>query len=207
MFQDFINEFIILFVAIDPVGTVPLLATVTRSMDEVSRRKLVVRGVVIAAGVLFGFAIFGQMLLHAMGISFASFRIAGGIILFLVGLQMVFQAHTEEFKHNPAEYGGRDLAVFPIAMPYIAGPGAILGVMVVMRETPGSTTNFFVKCLILVLVMVVTMVTLLFTSRLHKVLGRTGGEVIARVMGMLLAALAAESVVHGVLEALGRGSV
>ena len=207
MFQNFINEFIILFVAIDPVGTVPLLATVTRKMDEVSRRKLVVRGVVIAAGVLFGFAIFGQMLLHAMGISFASFRIAGGIILFLVGLQMVFQAHTEEFKHNPAEYGGRDLAVFPIAMPYIAGPGAILSVMVVMRETPGSTTNFLVKYLILVLVMVVTLITLLFTSRLHKILGRTGGEVIARVMGMLLAALAAESVVHGVLEALGRGTV
>ena len=207
MFQNFINEFIILFVAIDPVGTVPLLATVTRNMDEVSRRKLVVRGVVIAAGVLFGFAIFGQMLLHAMGISFASFRIAGGIILFLVGLQMVFQAHTEEFKHNPAEYGGRDLAVFPIAMPYIAGPGAILSVMVVMRETHGSITNFLVKCMILVLVMVVTLITLLFTSRLHKILGRTGGEVIARVMGMLLAALAAESVVHGVLEALGRGTV
>ena len=207
MFQDFINEFIILFVAIDPVGTVPLLATVTRSMDEVARRKLVVRGVIIAACVLFGFAIFGQMLLHAMGISFASFRIAGGIILFLVGLQMVFQAHTEEFKHNAAEYGGRDLAVFPIAMPYIAGPGAILSVMVVMRETPGSTTNFLVKCGILVLVMVVTLITLLFTSRLHKILGRTGGEVIARVMGILLAALAAESVVHGVLEALGRGSV
>lgn len=206
MLQAFINEFIILFVAIDPVGTVPLLAALTRSMDESSRRKLVTRGVSIAAIVLFAFAIFGQVLLTALGVSFASFRIAGGILLFLVGVQMVFQAHAEDGNHTAGEFSGRDLAIFPIALPYIAGPGAILAVMVVMRGAP-DWGNFSLKCVTLAVVMAATLWILLFTSKLHKILGRTGGEVIARVMGILLAALAAESVVRGILEVLGRAPV
>jgi len=203
LLQAFINEFILLFVAIDPIGTVPLLAALTRGMDEPTRRRLVTRGVTIAACVLFSFAIFGQLLLTALGVSFASFRIAGGVLLFLVGVQMVFQAHSAEDKHNLGEFGGRDLAIFPIALPYIAGPGAILAVMVVMRGAP-DISNFMLKCVTLATVMGVTLWLLLSTSRLNRLLGRTGSEVIARVMGILLAALAAESVVRGILEALGR---
>jgi multiple antibiotic resistance protein len=203
LLQAFINEFILLFVAIDPIGTVPLLAALTRGMDEATRRRLVTRGVTIAACVLFSFAIFGQLLLTALGVSFASFRIAGGVLLFLVGVQMVFQAHAAEDKHNLGEFSGRDLAIFPIALPYIAGPGAILAVMVVMRGAP-DISNFMLKCVTLAAVMGVTLWLLLSTSRLNRLLGRTGSEVIARVMGILLAALAAESVVRGILEALGR---
>ena len=203
MLQAFINEFILLFVAIDPIGTVPLLAALTRGMDEPSRRQLVTRGVTIAACVLFSFAIFGQILLTALGVSFASFRIAGGILLFLVGVQMVFQAHAAEDGQAPGEYAGRDLAIFPIALPYIAGPGAILAVMVVMRGAPDAS-NFVLKCVTLAAVMVLTLWLLWSTSKLNKLLGRTGSEVIARVMGILLAALAAESVVRGIFEALGR---
>lgn len=203
MLQAFINEFILLFVAIDPIGTVPLLAALTSNMDEPARRLLVTRGVTIAACVLFSFAIFGQILLTALGISFASFRIAGGVLLFLVGVQMVFQAHAAEDKHTAGEFSGRDLAIFPIALPYIAGPGAILAVMVVMRGAP-DVSNFMLKCVTLAAVMGATLWLLLSTSKLNKFLGRTGSEVIARVMGILLAALAAESVVRGILEALGR---
>jgi multiple antibiotic resistance protein len=203
LLQAFINEFILLFVAIDPIGTVPLLAALTRTMDEPARRRLVTRGVTIAACVLFSFAIFGQILLTALGVSFASFRIAGGVLLFLVGVQMVFQAHAADDKHNTGEFSGRDLAIFPIALPYIAGPGAILAVMVVMRGAP-DVSNFMLKCVTLAAVMGTTLWLLLSTSKLNKLLGRTGSEVIARVMGILLAALAAESVVRGILEALGR---
>jgi len=203
LLQAFINEFILLFVAIDPIGTVPLLAALTSNMDEPARRRLVTRGVTIAACVLFSFAIFGQILLTALGISFASFRIAGGVLLFLVGVQMVFQAHAAEDKHTAGEFSGRDLAIFPIALPYIAGPGAILAVMVVMRGAP-DVSNFMLKCVTLAAVMGATLWLLLSTSKLNKFLGRTGSEVIARVMGILLAALAAESVVRGILEALGR---
>ncbi|MEI6833754.1 MAG: MarC family protein [bacterium] len=203
MLRAFINEFILLFVAIDPIGTVPLLAALTGTMDEPARRRLVTRGVTIAACVLFSFAIFGQILLTALGVSFASFRIAGGVLLFLVGVQMVFQAHAADDKHTTGEFSGRDLAIFPIALPYIAGPGAILAVMVVMRGAP-DVSNFMLKCVTLAAVMGTTLWLLLSTSKLNKLLGRTGSEVIARVMGILLAALAAESVVRGILEALGR---
>jgi multiple antibiotic resistance protein len=202
--KEFIGDFITLLVVIDPFGTVPLLAAATHHAKEDARRKLVLRAVFIATCVLLGFAIFGNLLLGALGISFYSFRIAGGIILFIVGLQMVFADHSEEFKSARAEHPGRDLAVFPIALPYIAGPGAMLAVMVEMRNLTESFSQFSVKISTLLLVMLVTLVTLLFTTKLNKILGRTGGAVIGRVMGILLAALAAESVIQGLFEALGR---
>lgn len=204
MSKIFINDFITLLVAIDPIGTVPLLAAMTRNMKPETRGHLVKRGVLIATLVLLGFAIFGNFLLRSMGISFASFRIAGGIILFIVGLQMVFQNHGEELKHTFDESGSRDLAVFPVALPYIAGPGAMLATMVQTQGFMESPTMFVSKIGALLLVMVITMLTLVSSVRVIKILGNTGSEVIGRVMGILLAALAAESVVRGVLEALVR---
>ena len=205
MLQEFINGTVTLFVAIDPIGSVPLLAALTRHMKEDERRSLVKRGVLIAGVVLLGFAIFGHFLLKTMGISFSSFRIAGGIILFIVGLQMVFQEHSAPLKEtSDKESAGRDLAIFPIALPYIAGPGAMLAIMVESRNMTESPLHFGLKIASLMVVMLITLLALLSTTRLNKVLGRTGGEVIGRVMGILLAALAAESVVRGVLEALGR---
>jgi multiple antibiotic resistance protein len=207
MVRIFINDFITLLVAIDPIGTVPLLTAMTRAMKADARKSLVLRGVMIATIVLLSFAIFGNFLLRSMGISFSSFRIAGGIILFIVGLQMVFQDHAEEMKPETGDAAGRDVAVFPLALPYIAGPGAMLATMVQtqgMMETPGL---FAMKLGALLLVMLVSLVTLLSTAKLNKILGRTGSEVIARVMGILLAALAAESVVRGILEAIGKTPV
>jgi multiple antibiotic resistance protein len=204
MFKEFMGDFITLLVVIDPFGTVPLLAAATHNTKEDVRRRLVLRAVTIATCVLMGFAIFGNLLLGTLGIAFSSFRIAGGIILFMVGLQMVFADHTAQFREAQSEQPGRDLAVFPIALPYIAGPGAMLAVMVEMRNLTESAAQFAVKISTLLLVMLVTLVTLLFTTKLHRLMGRTGGEVIGRVMGILLAALAAESVVRGLLEAFGQ---
>lgn len=204
MLKIFLNDFITLLVAIDPIGTVPLLAAMTQKMKPDARSQLVRRGVLIATVVLLCFAIFGNFLLRSMGISFSSFRIAGGIILFIVGLQMVFQDHGDESKHSYQDSGNRDLAVFPIALPYIAGPGAMLATMVQTQGLFESPTMFASKLGALMLVMVIALVTLMSSVRLIKILGRTGSEVIGRVMGILLAALAAESVVRGLMEALGR---
>lgn len=203
-FKIFLNQFVTMLVVIDPIGTVPLLAAATVALTPEARSKIVIRGVFIAACVLLGFAVFGHFLLTSMGISFSSFRIAGGIILFIVGLQMVFQQHGE-LKNADLDLSRQDLAVFPIALPYIAGPGAMLAIMVdnpIMVDN--LWLNFGVKIASLILVLLVTLFVLLSTTRLNRVLGRTGSEVIARVMGILLAALAAESVVRGVLEALGK---
>jgi multiple antibiotic resistance protein len=201
--RNFLNEFVTMLVVIDPIGSVPLLAAATVHLKPDARRKIVMRGVLIAGCVLMGFAVFGHLLLTSMGISFSSFRIAGGIILFIVGLQMVFHDHAE-MKDAGVEMPGRDLAVFPIALPYIAGPGAMLAIMVENQSVTDAATHFSMKIMTLVLVMLVTLVVLLSTTRLNRMLGRTGSEVIGRVMGILLAALAAESVVRGVLEAFGR---
>jgi multiple antibiotic resistance protein len=168
------------------------------------RSQLVRRGSIIATLVLLAFAIFGNFLLRSMGISFASFRIAGGIILFIVGLQMVFQDHGEEMKHAYEEPGARDMAVFPIALPYIAGPGAMLATMVQTQGLFDSPQMFAGKIGALLIVMGITMVTLMSSVKLIRILGKTGSEVIGRVMGILLAALAAESVVRGLMEAWGR---
>jgi multiple antibiotic resistance protein len=202
--RDFMNSFITLLVIIDPIGTVPLLAALTHNMSEADRGLLVRRGVMIAACVLLGFAIFGHLLLQSLGVSFSSFRIAGGIILFLVGLQMVFADHSAQIRDARQEHHGRDVAVFPLALPYIAGPGAMLAVMVEMRATSGFSYHLATTTTALLAVMAVTLLILLSATKINRVLGRTGGEVIGRVMGILLAALAAESVVRGTLEALGR---
>ena len=207
MIELFLSAFITFFVVIDPPGCAPIYASLTKGANTAQRRNMALRAVMVASGILLVFALFGEQLLGALHIELNSFRIAGGIILFIVGLQMVFQDHAEEMMPETGDAAGRDVAVFPLALPYIAGPGAMLATMVQtqgMMETPGL---FAMKLGALLLVMLVSLVTLLSTAKLNKILGRTGSEVIARVMGILLAALAAESVVRGILEAIGKTPV
>jgi multiple antibiotic resistance protein len=150
--------------------------------------------------VLAGFALFGHVLLASMGISFAAFRIAGGIVLFVVGARMIFEEPDHGAKAGHSE-SGRDLAVFPLAMPYLAGPATTLAVMVATQQETFDPGVLAAKIGVLALVMVSTVVILLGSGRIQKILGHTGSAVIGRVMGILLAALAAESVVRGVTEA------
>ena len=203
--RNLVNDFVTLFVAIDAVGTVPLLMGLTATMSDAERKAIVHRGVLIGGIVLAGFALFGHLLLSSMGVTFASFRIAGGIILFMVGMRMVFDDHASSIK-PPHKESGRDIAVFPLALPYIAGPGTMLAVMVATQQQEFDPMVLAAKIGVLALALVTTLVILLSSAPIHKFLGRTGSEVIGRVMGIILAALAAESVVRGVLEAFGRRS-
>ncbi len=150
---------------------------------------------------LAGFALFGHVLLASMGISFAAFRIAGGIVLFIVGAKLIFEEPNSNLKPVVSEQG-HDPAVFPLAMPYLAGPATTLAVMVATQQEQFDPVKLSAKIFILVLVLAVSVLILLSSTRIHKWLGRTGSEVIiGRVMGILLAALAAESVVRGIGEA------
>lgn len=197
-----INDFITLFVALDPIGIIPLLIPLTARLSDHERRWVVIRSVLIATAVLGGFAVFGHMLLGAMGISFASFRIAGGLILFLVGIKMIFDEPASSIKSGHEEQG-KDIAVFPLALPYMAGPGTMLAVMVATRQQEFEAVVLLAKVGVLILTMTVTLGILISASKIHRFLGRTGTEVIGRVMGIILAALAAESVVRGILEVFG----
>lgn len=197
--RNLINDFITLFVAIDPVGTVPLILPLTAGFSAQERRNVIVRAVLIATAVLAGFGLFGHMLLSAMGISFASFRIAGGLVLFLVGIRMIFDDSETSIKSGHAE-NGRDIAVFPLALPYMAGPATMLAVMVATRQKEFDPIDLAAKVGVLVLTMASTFLILINSTKINKLIGRTGSEIIGRVMGIILAALAAESVVQGILE-------
>ncbi|MCX6116599.1 MAG: MarC family protein [Proteobacteria bacterium] len=200
LIRPLINDFITLFVAIDPIGTVPILIPLLSKYSAAERKKIILKAAFIATAVLAGFALFGHVLLASMGISFAAFRIAGGIVLFIVGAKLIFEEPNSNLKPVVSEQG-HDPAVFPLAMPYLAGPATTLAVMVATQQEQFDPVKLSAKIFILVLVLAVSVLILLSSTRIHKWLGRTGSEVIGRVMGILLAALAAESVVRGIGEA------
>jgi multiple antibiotic resistance protein len=144
--------------------------------------------------VLLGFLVAGQVLLAALGVRLASFQLAGGAILFLLGLQMVFGTGVASGTPEP----DHDVAVFPLAMPSIASPGSIMAVVLLTDNHRHSIAQQAVTALILLLVLVVTAIVLLLAHPIDRLLGRTGESVLIRIMGLLLAALAAEQIVAAV---------
>jgi multiple antibiotic resistance protein len=202
MLQQIARDFLMLLVTVDPIGTVALFVPLTAAMSEGEKRKTAWRAVLISAGVLLGFLIAGQVLLSHLGVRLVSFQLAGGIILFLFGLQMVFG--TGVASEGAAAEPGHDIAVFPLAMPAIANPGAIMAVVLLTDNHRQSIAEQGLTALVLLVVLALTLLALLASNRIHRLLGATGANVLIRVMGLLLAALATEQVVAGV-EALMRG--
>lgn len=206
MSQDILlTSFITLFVVIDPVGMAAVFAAMTQTMTVEQRRKTAKRSVRLAAILLVAFAFIGEALLKFLGISLASFRIAGGLMLFLLAIDMVFArptrrttpAEDEETEHR------QDITVFPLAFPLIAGPGAMTSVVLLMGHAHGIG-QILSMLGILVLVLVILLTLLLSAGWVQKALGTTGSNVISRVLGIILAALAVQFVVDG-LQTILRG--
>jgi multiple antibiotic resistance protein len=200
--NELLFDFVTLWVTVDPIGTVPLYLSVTKDMTSAARKRAAVRATVIAFLLLAGFLYFGQYLLAEMRIEMLSFQIAGGIVLFLFALTMIFEKSSGYTA--PAE-GGHDVAVFPLAMPSIATPGALLSVVVL---TDNNTHSFFQEtatCLIMGLVLLLTLILMLLGDRLIRLVGRSGANVLSRVMGMLLAAVAVQMVYSAFHGSLGPG--
>ncbi len=191
-----ITAFATLFVVIDPPGLVPLFIALTQGMDADHRRRLALRACVIAAILLTLFGLLGEQLLGFIGISMPAFRIAGGILLFLTALDMLFERRTQRREGQKSD-PDHDPSVFPLATPLIAGPGAIATMILLV----GKTDNWIGTAAVLGLMlgmMVATFLFLLAASRLEHLLGRTGTIVITRLLGMLLAALSVQFVIDGV---------
>ncbi len=186
---------------VDPIGTAPMFAALTADHPAAERRRIAVRGVAIAAGILLGFALVGERLLGALGIELAAFRIAGGVLLLLLSIDMLMVRHSglrTTTASEEAESGQRaDVSVFPLAIPLIAGPGAMTTVVLLMSEAGGALGPSAVVLGELALVLALTLVCFLGAGRLLKVLGITGVNVVTRVSGLLLAALAVQFVVDG----------
>lgn len=192
-----ITSFVTLFVVMDPIGLTPIFVALTQGRSAQDRRAIALRACALSAGLLILFAIFGEAVLGFIGISMSAFRISGGILLFLIALEMLFERRTKRREGQAEEEMGHDPSVFPLAIPLIAGPGAIASVILLTGQQPGILG---LLSTIGVMLAVLTVVLLFFLSAglLERALGRTGITVATRLLGMLLAALAVQFVIDGV---------
>jgi multiple antibiotic resistance protein len=201
MTELFISAFVTFFVVIDPPGCAPIFSSLTAGTDAAHRRAMAIRSVLVASGILLVFAVFGEDLLGALGISLDAFRVAGGIMLFLIALDMVFEKRTERRENRAQDVKAHpeheDISIFPMAIPMIAGPGSIASVMLLMAKSNGLTESLIVLSA-LGAMLVLTLIALLLAGPLMKLLGYRVEAMITRILGVVLAALAAQFVIDGV---------
>lgn len=198
-----IATFVTLFVVVDPLGITPIFAALTAADPPAQRRRSAWHGVAIAAGVLVIFAFGGEALLHGLGITLPAFRIAGGILLLLLAIDMVMARPSglRATTPNEEEEGVKraDISVFPLAIPLIAGPGALTSIILLMGRAAGDLGQQAVVVAVLLGVLGVTLLCLLLAGQLLRVLGVTGINVVTRVFGVVVAALAVQYVIDGTL--------
>ena len=211
MLSLFLSAFVTFFVVIDPPGCAPIFASLTRGGSDAHRRSMALRSTAIATLILILFAVVGEPLLTALGISMDAFRIAGGIMVFLIALEMVFEKRTERRENRAEEIHRRhaethreepeDISVFPMAIPMIAGPGSIATVMLVTARNHGL--HLVIVLAALAAVLACMLVSLLAAGAIMRVLGDKLEAMITRILGVLLAALAAQYVIDGVKASFG----
>ncbi len=197
----YLSSFITLFSVVDPIGVAWLFAAMTRGATPQEQRRMAINATLLASIILLVFFFSGTILLDWIGITIPAFRIAGGILLFLLAIEMVFarqsglRSTTNSEQDEAAEK--QDVSVFPLAFPLLAGPGAITTVLL-MTSTGSGHDMFWESLLVLAVVILITLLVLLFTPTLVRSLGQTGANVISRILGLLLAALAVQYIVDGV---------
>ena len=195
------TAFVTFIVTVDPFGVAPLFVGLTASASAADRRRLAVSGVVIGSAILIVFALVGEPLLRALGIGLPAFRIAGGILLLLLAIDMVMARQSglrATTEGEEAESQSRsDIAVFPLGIPLIAGPGAITSVVLLVGQARGDIAEQGAVIGVLVAVLILTLVCLLLAGHLMRLLGVTGINVISRVSGIIVAALAVQFMIDG----------
>ena len=203
MIELFGSALVTFLVIIDPPGVVPIFASLTRGDPLRRRQAMAVRAAIVAWAILMFFALLGRPMLHALGISLASFRIAGGVMLFIIALDMVFERRTQRRESRAQSIEGTpeadDISVFPIAIPMIAGPGSIASAMLWVSRADGVDQIAVVLAAITVVV-ALTLLSLLAAAPIMKLLGPRIEVVITRILGVILAALAAQFIVDGLKQ-------
>lgn len=194
---EFIATFIFFFAVIDPIGTVPVFLAVTSRHSEKEKRKIAVKATLVAAGILIFFVVAGEPILKAMSIQLTAFEIAGGIVLFLFAMSMIFGESKPEEEIKLVREAG-ETAIFPLAVPSIAGPGAMLAAVLQTENGRFGLVEQAQTTAVMLVVLVIAMILMLLSSRVHRLIGDGGASIISRVMGMILAAVAVESVLGGV---------
>lgn len=200
MIELFISALVTFFVIIDPPGCAPIFASLTAGAPAAHRRAMAIRSTLVAGGILFAFALVGKAFLAALHVSLDAFRIAGGIMLFMIALDMVFEKRTERRENRAQDVIAKeheDISVFPMGIPMIAGPGSIASAMLLTSRADGWTERSVVLAALFV-TLVVTMVSLLLAGPLMKLVGYRVEAMITRILGVILAALAAQFVIDGI---------
>ena len=197
----FLSAFVTFFAVIDPPGCAPIFAGLTRGTSATHRQAMAIRSVLVSAGILLAFALVGQRFLAAMGISLDAFRTAGGIMLFLIALEMVFEKRTQRREERADEVRQApehdDVSVFPMAIPMIAGPGSIASAMLLTSKAQGLEQTLVVLAA-LAAILLLTLAALVAAGPLMRLLGHRVEGVITRLLGVILAALAAQYVIDGI---------
>ena len=194
---DYVATFIIFFAVVDPIGTVPVFIAVTSHFDSAAKNKIAMISALVAAAILFFFVVAGEIILIAMSIPLAAFQVAGGLVLFLFALTMIFgESKPEEEMKLVRDH--RDMAIFPLAVPSIASPGAILAAVLLTENNRYSISEQAQTVAVILAVLVVTYFLMLFAGKIHRLIGPGGASVVSRVMGLILASVATSNTLSGI---------
>ena len=206
MFDELVKFFVVLLVVVEPLSVLPVLAGLTQGAGDGYRRRMACKAVAISVVVCLLFALAGTALLAVLGISVDAFKVGGGILLFLLAIEMVFARPSGVRSITPGEnaeaHHRGDILVFPLAFPLISGPGALAVILLAFAGLPMASLQFVAQIGVIVLVLAITLALMLMTGPVMRVVGVTGGAVLGRLLGVLLAALAAQFVMDGVRGAM-----
>jgi multiple antibiotic resistance protein len=198
------ENFVTLFVVLDPIGAIPIFLNATARVEPAARRKVAVLAVLVGSIVLMLFLYLGQYLLEQMHIGIPAFRIAGAAILFVFALRMIFSGHHDGGSTETSR-SAAEIAVFPVAMPGIASPGALCAVVLLTDNNRFSFADETVTAGLTLFVMLLVLVTLLAATRINRLLGNAGISVVTQIMGLILASFAVQQMIDGVLEIFANG--
>ncbi|PJE28938.1 multiple antibiotic resistance protein [Pseudooceanicola antarcticus] len=195
------EQFVVLWVVIDPIGTIPVFVAVTSKYGPKARRKIAIEAALTAAGVLLFFLVVGQFLINALGISLPAFQIAGGLILFLFALTMIFGSGD-----SSAELAdGQSPAIFPLGVPSLASPGAMLAIVLLTDNSRFSVPEQAVTGAVMLGVLLCALVLMLAAGPILRVIRPSGAAIVSRVMGMILAAVATDNVIEAIFQLVAQG--
>ncbi len=201
MLSDLLTSFITFFTVIDPIGTIPVFIAITAAAKPELRRKIATKAAIVAASVLLFFIFVGEVILDAIDIPLPAFQIAGGIVLFLFALTMIFgDSKPKEEISQVDDKETEDKAIFPLAMPSLASPGAIMAAILLTENNKHAVLDQGLTALMMLVVVFIAWVLMVASNKLFKYIGNGGAAIISRVMGLLLTAVAVTNVLNGIRE-------
>ncbi len=211
--EKLLEHFVTLWVVIDPIGTIPVFIAVTASVGVAARRKTALLAALVSAGILLFFLVCGQLVIEALDIGLNSFQVAGGIILFLFALTMIFGESKQDIEQREAQEDLQDRmhktnpAIFPLAVPSLASPGAMLAIVVLTDNNRYSIADQGITALVMLVVIAIAFVLMLLAEPIIRWIGHSGAAIISRIMGMILASVAVNSVLSAMLEIIKTGQL